>query len=210
MTTGHTSTSYPANEESSDCFQVCPLMCIQGRTMKCTHFRLGGCRPPDPWRCPWGGFAPPTSPKESAFGLHAPHTKASGETILLLSAKDMICQLGSDIWTSCPTYDESACPIYDEKNQVSENKTGRTVGRAVGRSGGRSGCRSCGRSGGLSGGQRVGRSGRRSGGRSGGRAVGRSVGRSHENCVHFFVWACMRQHACFLCEQPFRHMACSK
>ena len=62
----------------------------------------------------------------------------------LLSAKDMICQTGSDILTSCPTYDESACSIYNEKNQVSENKNrpdgrsgrqaaDRLVGRSVGR-----------------------------------------------------------------------------
>ena len=28
-------------------------------------------------------------------------------------AKDMICQTGEDISTSCLTYDESVCPIYD-------------------------------------------------------------------------------------------------
>ena len=88
-----------------------------------------------------GGFAPPphTHLKESAFGLHALYTKAHREAILLLSAKDMTCQTGADILTSCPTYDESACSIYDEKNEVSENKNrpegdGRAVGQTVGRS----------------------------------------------------------------------------
>ena len=43
-------------------------------------------------------------------------------TVPSVATKDMIYQDGPDILTSCPTYDESACPIYDEKNQVSENK----------------------------------------------------------------------------------------
>ena len=90
----------------------------------------------------WGAAAPQTPgdvrggaspPQESAFGLHAPYAKASGDAILLLSAKDTICQTGSDILTSCPTCDESACPRYDESDQVFK-KTNRPDGRTVGRS----------------------------------------------------------------------------
>ena len=139
----------------------------------------GGLPPPRPLAMSVGGLRPPTHPKESAFGLHAPHTKANREAILFLSAKDMIYQPGSDILTSCPTYDESACPIYDEKKQVSENKTRlgiQSVGLTVGRSG--AGVRSVGRS--------AGRAVRRSGGRTVGRAVG-------QKCVHFFRRACKIQ-----------------
>ena len=89
----------------------------------------------------WGAAAPQTpgdvrGPKESAFGFHAPYTKSNGEAILL-SAKDMIFQTGSDILTSCPTYDESVCPRYDESDQVFKKTTGWADGRSDGRSDGR-------------------------------------------------------------------------
>ena len=88
----------------------------------------------------------------------------------------MIFQTGSDISTSCPTYDRSVCPIYDEsvcprydeKNRVSENKTGRMVGRSVGRAASRADGRAVRRS--------VGRPVWRSVGRSVWRSVGRSGG----------------------------------
>ena len=65
----------------------------------------------------WVGGPPHTDPKK----LHAPYTKANREAILLLSAKNMIGKTRLDILTSCPTNDESACPIYDESDQVFED-----------------------------------------------------------------------------------------
>ena len=43
-----------------------------------------------------GRCRPPHTPKKSAFGLHAPYTKAHGGAIVLLSAKDIFFQTASD------------------------------------------------------------------------------------------------------------------
>ena len=74
--------------------------------------------------------------------------KASWGATLLLSAKDMIFQNSEDISISCPTYDESVCPMYDESDQVFENTNqsgGRTVGLTVGRMDGGTDGRTAGR-----------------------------------------------------------------
>ena len=49
----------------------------------------GGLPPPRPLAMSVGELRPPTPPKQSAFGLHAPQVKASGGAILILSAKYM-------------------------------------------------------------------------------------------------------------------------
>ena len=70
---------------------------------------------------------------------------------MLLSAKDMIFQIGSDNITSCPRYDESACPRYDEKTRCLKTQTGQAVGRSVGQAVGPAGGREVGRAVGPSG-----------------------------------------------------------
>ena len=84
--------------------------------------------------------------------------------MLVFSAQSMIYQPGSDNVTSCPTYNESACPRYDEKKiEFGKHKSdGPSVGLAEART-------TVGRS--------IGQSVRRSGSRLGGRSVGRSGGR---------------------------------
>ena len=90
---------------------------------------------------------------------------------LLLSAKDMMFQAGSDSCNFCPRYDQSACPRCNSQTRFSKTQTGWTNGRSDDRAVGRSDGRSCGRTGGWTVGQTV--------GRSASWTVSRTVGQSH-------------------------------
>ena len=68
-----------------------------------------------------GGLRLPTPLKKSAFGIHAPEMNLMVSNVLI-SCQRYNFKTGSDILTSCPTYDKSACSNTTSQTSFHESK----------------------------------------------------------------------------------------